>query len=325
MEKRIIASHACDIIPLFSKRLHGGESLVNVNGLQLAYETFGSPKDPAILLIMGLAMQSVHWDERFCRQLAAKGYYVIRFDNRDIGHSSFLNHLRTPSLWELFSYRYLFKKSGVQYTLNDMAADAFGLLNVLGVKHVHLVGASMGGMIAQCMTIKAPHRVLSLANIMSSSGNLDIVRPKLKLLRHCTRPIPLEEERYKTKALKIWRVLSGNHYLEDEKRITNTLMEARTRGHNHAGILRQLAAVLSAPERRPKLLQIHAPTLVIHGSDDPVIPVKCADELSSFIPGSKKVIIDGMGHTLPEALWPTFIAEIEENIQKAPSSPHSDF
>lgn len=309
----------CEIVSVFQDRVkHHPQGFVSANGLQMSFDSFGSKEDPALILIMGLGMQYVHWDDNFCKLLASKGFYVIRFDNRDIGHSPFMNYLPKPNVWDLIKHAFLGREYTPPYTLEDMAKDTLELMNGLGVSRAHIVGASMGGMIGQLLALRAPHRVASLTNIMTSAGDLAIHKPRFGLLRLCLRKIPMDEEGFLTMSLNLWRLINGPKYKVDEQRISRIIMTARRRGHNTDGIIRQFAAIVTAKDRFALLTRLSIPSLVIHGDADPLIPVSCGKRLAQAIPDTRCVIYPGMGHTLPPQLWPDITSQIAQ-VAKRPN------
>ena len=281
---------------------HQPEQLIDSNGIQLNYDSYGNQNDPVILLIMGLATQMIYWDEGFCRMLAAQGFWVIRFDNRDIGKSTWLKDMPKPSTLNLAA-NILFNRSvGAAYVLDDMVADTVGLMDQLGVKQVNLVGASMGGMIAQALAIKAPHRVISLTSIMSTTGNRSLPKPSLRFSLKVFSSPPKDRQAFISHALKIWKVLHGVHYEFDAKKITNLMSRVVNRGVNLAGSARQLAAIVDSPDRTSELKKLDVPSLVIHGDTDPLVPVDGGYATAKAIPNAQLKIYKGMGHTIPSAL-----------------------
>ena len=280
---------------------------VKANGLQLEYETFGDSKNPAMLLIMGLACQLTHWPEELCESLAAGGYYVIRFDNRDVGLSTKVDHLGKAKLMQLSIASQLGIRLPTPYTLDDLAADTIGLMDALHLKAAHVVGVSMGGMIAQILAIQYPQRVLSLTSIMSSSGNPRLPGPTWPLkLRLISRPQNLDRESLIQHSMQTWRMMSGPGYRPDEAELRRKTERNLTRGVFPRGISRQTVAILHAKSRVPQLKKLVTPTLIIHGKDDPLVRVAAAHDLAKHIPGAKLEIIAGMGHDLPTVLLPRF-------------------
>jgi pimeloyl-ACP methyl ester carboxylesterase len=282
------------------------------NGIELEYETFGDPTRPALLLIMGLGVQMLGWDERFCNMLAERGFHVIRFDNRDVGLSTH-SEGPVPNVFELMAGNY----ASASYTLDDLADDTAGLLDALGITAAHVVGASMGGMIGQTLAARHPDRVLSLTSIMSSTGNSEVGQPKPEALTALVTPMPGDREGYIDAAVKTFGYIGSPGYPADEKRLREVISASYDRSYNPIGFLRQLAGILASGDRTEALRSIKAPTVVIHGEDDPLIVKSGGEATADAIPGAKLVLIPGMGHDLPPQLWPQFIDEIVENTERA--------
>jgi pimeloyl-ACP methyl ester carboxylesterase len=283
------------------------------NGIEIAYETFGDPTDPAMLLIMGLGSQMVFWDETFCELLAARGYWVIRFDNRDAGLSTILSEAGAPSIPEVVAARAGGEALNVPYMLDDMADDAIGLLDALGIESAHVAGRSMGGMIGQLMALRYPKRTRSLISIMSTTGDPSLPSATPEALDVLVRPIPLERSAYIEGWLKVWEVLSGPQIPVEEHLARKWADMSYERGPNPSGFLRQMAAVIASGSRKDMLKDVVVPTLVIHGDADPLIPVECGIDTANSIPGATLKIIKGMGHTVPEAIWPEIIDAIADH------------
>ncbi len=299
---------------------HQTEKLIDTNGIQLNYDSFGCQSDPAILLIMGLATQMIYWDEGFCRMLAAQGFWVIRFDNRDVGKSTWLKEKSKPSTLKLVANALFNRPVGAAYLLDDMVADTIGLMDGLHIKQANLVGASMGGMIAQALAIKAPQRVISLTSIMSTTGNRSLPKPSLRVgLKMFSSP-PKDEQAFLLHAMKIWRILHGEHYEFDAKRISDLISRAVNRGVNLAGSGRQLAAIIDSPDRTPELNSLHVPSLVIHGDADPLVSIDGGYATAKAIPNAQLKIYKGMGHTIPSALYADISQAIIEHIRSIPSN-----
>ena len=275
------------------------------NGLDIEYESLGDPTAPAILLIMGLGMQLVAWPDAFCRHLVERGFRVIRFDNRDVGLSGRVAGGKRPHLvWAMLAAR-LRLPLRPPYTLNDMAADAIGLIDGLGIAQAHVVGASMGGMIAQVLAARFPQRVLSLTSIMSSSGNPRLTWPKVDALRALlSRPEdPRDPEIVIEHLVRVFRVIGSPAFPADPAELRQRVSRAVRRSYYPDGVVRQLLAVIAAGDRRKLLRTIVAPTLVIHGAADPLVPLDAGQDTVRNIPGSRLMVIDGMGHDLPPALY----------------------
>lgn len=282
----------------------------NANGLQITYDSFGDHANPTVLLIMGLGTQMIHWSDDFCKLIASQNLRVIRFDNRDIGRTTWLTDYPVPSLWDFLGNSLFRKKINAPYLLDDMADDTLGLMDALNIPQAHLVGASMGGMIAQCTAIKAPSRVKSLTSIMSTTGDRSLPKAKAKISAKLLKPAPKELDAYVQHNLKVWELLHGPHFTFDANRIEQIIRYSRERGFNPAGVARQLAAIIDSPDRTPNLQQLDMPSLIIHGDEDPLVPVECGIATAEAIPNSKLQILKGMGHTLPTQLWQEIVEDI---------------
>lgn len=280
------------------------------NGIQICYDTFGDRARPPLLLIMGLGGQMIAWDEAFCRQLAERGYFVIRFDNRDIGLSSKLDEAGIPNIGELFGQAFQGKPVSAPYLLRDMAADAVGLLDALGIAAAHVVGMSMGGAIAQEMAINHGSRLRTLTSIMATTGDPGLPQPKPEALAVILTPAPKTKEGFIEAYKRNWQVLRGTGFPDDEALDAARGAAAFERGLNPAGLARQLAAIIASGDRTPRLRGVTVPTLVLHGEADPLVPVECGVATAKAIPGAKLERIPGMGHALPIALWPRIIEAI---------------
>jgi pimeloyl-ACP methyl ester carboxylesterase len=291
------------------KSTASGEKTAKVGDLELCYQTFGSASAPPVLLIMGLGSQMLLWDDAFCEQLAVRGFRVIRFDNRDIGRSSQLRGAIIPSRWQLVRR----SARGAAYTLDDMAADCVGLLDRLKIRAAHIVGASMGGMIAQLVAINHPDRVLSLTSIMSTTGNPKVGRPQPRMMMRLMRKGRREREAYIEDHIETYRAIGSKAYDFEEEYKRERAGRLFERGVYPAGSARQLAAVASAADRTEALATISAPTTVIHGDADPLVDISGGRATAEAIPGARLVIFPGMGHDLPRALWPEIIDAIAEN------------
>ncbi len=280
---------------------HDRPRLATVGDVDLCYETFGGPEQPTVLLIMGLGFQLIHWPEDFCRQLAAEGFRVVRFDNRDAGRSTHL--------------------PGRRYTLEDMAEDAVGLLNALGVESAHVVGASLGGMVAQLMAIWHPGRVRSLASVMSTTGRRGKGRTSVRLFRHLfSRPPRTVEEAIERRVRVFSRVGSTGFAQDlDELRCVTALAFKRD-PEAREGRRRQHRAVRAARDRTEALRLLTVPTVVIHGTEDLMCHPSGGRATAEAIPGARLELITGMGHDLPRGVWPQLIRAIAENASRAGAS-----
>ena len=277
----------------------------NVNNLRLEYETFGDPSHPAMLLVMGLGAQMVLWPDDLCRDLAAGGFHVVRFDNRDVGLSTMLNHHGRPKFVRTFLAARLGLNARVPYTLDDMARDAIGLCDHLGIERAHWVGASMGGMIVQVIGAKFPERAHSLGLIMTTSGDPNLPQAALKIqLRLIQKPPANDREAQIRHSMKTWRLIGSPAYPLTDEVLRAKVERSYARNADRRGSARQLMAILAHGSRVPLLRRIQAPTLVVHGQQDPLVPVAAAHDLGKHIPGARVEIIPGMGHDLPPELVP---------------------
>jgi pimeloyl-ACP methyl ester carboxylesterase len=285
------------------------------NGIQLEYETFGRPSDAPLLLIMGLGAQLLLWDEAFCELLAQRGHYVLRFDNRDVGLSTKFDHTGVPELAKIMARGA--DRSGVAYTLDDMADDAAGLLAALRIDSAHIVGASMGGMIAQTVAYRHTARTRSLVSIMSSTGNPALPPAKPEAMAVLMTARPPDRASNVEAAVAAARVIGSPAYPDDEARLRERAGLMFDRAFTPLGTLRQMAAIFAHGNRAPRLAAITAPTLVIHGVADPLVPVEGGRDTAKSIPGAQLLEIEGMGHDLPPALFGTFADAIAAHTKKA--------
>jgi pimeloyl-ACP methyl ester carboxylesterase len=291
------------------------ESFAETNGQRLCYETFGDPSHPALLLIMGLGAQMILWDDEFCAGLAAQGLHVIRFDNRDIGRSSSQFDPVTVDLPALMMQAMQGKPIASPYKLSDMAADAVGLLDTLGIKAAHIAGASMGGMIAQEMAIGFPARVLTLTSIMSTTGAPGLPGPTPEAAAVLMAPPPPTRDAYIAAFCRSWRVLRAGSFPEDEAKDPLRAARMWDRGTNPAGAARQLLAIFASGNRTARLASMRTPTLVIHGAPDPLVRVEAGRATAAAIPGARLLVIGNMGHALPMAIWPEVTGAIASHAR----------
>ncbi len=272
---------------------------VTANGIQIEYDTFGDRSSPPLLLIMGFGGQMILWDPDFCGQLAEAGLYVIRFDNRDVGLSS---------------------KIEAPYTIEDMAEDAIGLLDGLGIQKAHVCGASMGGMIAQTMAIRHPGRVLSLICMASTTGNPEVGSENPEAIDSAAISLvspPRERQANIEYTVKGMRELAGPGIAFDEKRARRMAAALYDRCFCPEGAARQFLALLASGDRRPALAKLTLPTLVIHGECDPLVPLEHGKDTARAVPGAELLIIEGMGHNLPREVWPRIVAAIAAHTRRA--------
>jgi pimeloyl-ACP methyl ester carboxylesterase len=296
---------------------HQPPQLARANGIDLCYEIFGAADAEPMLLIMGLGAQMILWDDDFCRQLAARGFRVIRFDNRDIGMSGKLTGGKRLGPLELLKLRFLNIPVAAPYRLHDMALDVIGLLDALGIKSAHLVGASMGGMIAQEVAISFPQRVRSLTSIMSTTGNPKLPPPTREAAAVLMAPPPKTREEYLERFAQTWKILRAGSFPQDEALDRSRAERTFERGLNPAGVARQLRAILASGSRKQRLASVKTPTLVIHGTVDPLVPPEGGKDTAASIPGAKLLMIEGMGHALPIPTWPEIIGAIDKHAHAA--------
>jgi pimeloyl-ACP methyl ester carboxylesterase len=280
------------------------------NGIELAYEEFGHPGGPPLLLIMGLGAQMITWPDDFCRALAV-GRHVVRFDNRDVGESQWLEgevDLAACMAGDT---------SSAVYTLEHMADDCAGLLDALGWESAHVVGASMGGMVAQTVAIRHPERIRSLTSIMSTTGERAVATPTQAATAALLSPPARTREEAMERAVSVGRVVGSPGLPRDEDDARRRAALAWDRGLNPAGFARQLAAIQASGDRTPALASVDVPTLVVHGEDDPLVPVAGGRATAAAITGADLWTVPGMGHDLPRAIWPDLIARIGVLVEGA--------
>jgi pimeloyl-ACP methyl ester carboxylesterase len=291
----------------------GDVRIVRAGDLEIAYETLGEPGEPPLVLIMGLATQMLGWPDGFCGALAERGHYVIRFDNRDIGLSTHLSDAPPVDVKGLLGG----DMSSAPYTLSDMARDTVGLLDVLGIESAHLVGASMGGAIAQTVVIEHPERVRSLTSIMSTTGDPEVGQPTREALGAVLAPRPKDREGAIDRVVSNYRIIGSPGYEMDEAALRERAALAYDRSNDPDGVLRQLAAVWLSGDRTERLRELDAPTLVLHGREDPLATLSGGTATAEAISGSELVVFDGMGHDLPRPLWPEIIDRISSLVSRA--------
>jgi pimeloyl-ACP methyl ester carboxylesterase len=296
------------------------------NGITLTYETQGDPNRPSILLIMGLGMQLTSWPDILCQALADQGFHVIRFDNRDSGLSTKMAHLGRPNLILSYIRTILHLPVTAGYTLYDMANDAIAVLDALQIEQAHVVGASMGGMIAQIVAGNYPQRVLSLTSIMSTSGRRGLPGPtsaaRRAILSRPSNPNDLESVvRHLTAAL---HVIGSPRYPTPEAVVRERIMRSVKRNVNPAGVIRQLMAIAASGDRVELLKKLQVPTLVIHGTSDPLVPVACGRDTARLVPAAQLREIEGMGHDFPPSLNDTIAQMIGAHCKKQ-ASPETSY
>ncbi len=290
---------------------------IDANGIRIEFDTFGDRRAEPLVLVMGLGGQMLLWDERFCESLAGRGHFVVRFDNRDIGLSTHFDSHGAPDLMELMTAAATGKPLSLAYTLDDMADDAVGLIDALGMDDAHFVGASMGGMIVQTVAIRHPSRVRSLTSIMSTTGNPSLPPARPDLLGRLGGPAPVGRQANVDASVEMWKLISGPGFPFDEAAIRARSALLYDRSHHPEGQARQLAAIMAHGNRAPKLAAVRAPTLVIHGTDDPLVPVEGGKDTAAAIPGAELLLIPGMGHDMPEPLHATLVDAIATHTLKA--------
>ena len=289
---------------------------ISANGLHFEYGTFGQATDPAVLLIMGFSAQMTMWPETLCRGLAGRGYYVIRFDNRDIGLSSHLSELGKPDLASAMAKAVTGGQVEAPYSLDDMAEDAVELLRALGVANAHIVGASMGGMIAQLVAVRHPEATRSLISIMSTTGRHDLPPAKSEAMAVLTTPPASSGRLDRIRAgVTVWKVIGSPGFAEPDEVLQATVVrEVDRSAYDPDGIGRQMLAILAAPPRNELLSQLRVPALVIHGADDPLIPLAAGHDTAAAIPGAELVVVPGMGHGFESTLVPVYLEQIGDFI-----------
>ena len=285
--------------------------------VELEYETFGDVGGRPLLLVMGLGAQMIAWREAFCAQLAAAGHFVIRYDNRDTGLSTRFDDHPVPSMLELAEQLMKGEQPKVPYTLNEMADVAVAVLDAVGIQRAHICGASMGGMIVQAMAIRHPERIHSMVSIMSSTGNPDLPRSKPEAMAALTAPPARTREEAVERSVATSKVIGSQTYPGDPAEIRAFAARAFDRGFNPAGVARHMAAVTAHGNRRPALEAVRIPTLVLHGKEDPLVPVTGGIDTYEAIPGADLLVLAGMAHDLPKPLWPRITQAISELTTRA--------
>ncbi|WP_405152527.1 alpha/beta fold hydrolase [Paenibacillus sp. FSL K6-0108] len=293
--------------------------LMKVNGIDIAYDSYGNEKDETILLIAGLGTQMIRWTVPFCEMLAARGFRVIRFDNRDTGLSTHFNHYAMLDFEALAKTLMSGQRPDIPYTLNDMSDDTIGLLDALGIQKAHVVGRSMGGMIAQLVASRYPERILSLTSIMSTTGNPELPPTSPDVMELMTRPAPnpMEDEAgYLAHSAALARRIAGTGYPFDENEYHSIIREEVQRAYDPGSVGRQIAAIAVSGDRRPQLAKVNVPSLVIHGVDDPMFVPACGKDTAHAISGAEFILLEGMGHDLPEQLFETVVDGIVRTARR---------
>ncbi len=282
------------------------------NGITIEYETRGDPESPPVLLIMGLGAQLTMWDLPFFGGLADAGFYVIRYDNRDVGLSTWFDDAGEPGLAELLS-----GSATPAYSMSDMAADAAGLLDALGIESAHIVGVSMGGMIAQTFAIEFPARTRSLVSIMSTTGAKDVGQPQPQALAALTAAPPTSRDEVMDASVTSWRIIGSPGFSFDEEAVRERAAASYDRAFHPAGTARQMAAIIFQPDRTAALADVTVPTLVIHGEADPLVDPSGGKATAAAIPGAQLKIIPGMGHDLPPDLVGEMVGDLAKHFAQA--------
>ena len=288
-----------------------------VNGIELEYDTFGERSAPPLILVMGLGAQMILWEDEFCADLAASGFFVVRFDNRDIGLSTQLDDLGVPNVFEAMTAAMAGQPVHAPYSLDEMADDTVALMTALAIDKAHVVGASMGGMIAQTVAIRHPDRLLSLTSIMSTTGDPALPPATPEAMRVLLTPPPGDREGNVARALEAWKVIGSPGYPFDEPRMRDLFGRAFDRGYNPAGVARQMAAIMKSGNRTSALASVTVPTLVIHGADDPLVRIEGGRATANAVPGAELLVIEGMGHDFPRGTWAPIIAAIGRHAARA--------
>ena len=290
---------------------------VKANGIQIEYDTFGNPADEPLLLIMGLGSQMILWHEDLCRMFAEHGHYVIRFDNRDVGLSSKIEEAGIPDVMAIITAIMERRPIEAPYTLDHMADDAVGLLDALRIDRAHVCGASMGGMIAQTVAIRHPRRVKSLVSIMSTTGDPSLPPAKADAMAFLITPPPQDRDGLIEHSVKLWRTIGSPGFPFDEEFIRERSAQLYDRCFYPQGQVRQLAAILAHGSRRDRLKDVRIPTLVIHGIDDPLVPVEGGKDTAAHIEGAELMLVEGMGHDNPRQVWPRAVEAITALTRRA--------
>ena len=294
-----------------------GEQFASLpSGIDICYETFGNPEHPAILLVMGLGGPMGWWSADFCERLSGRGYFVIRYDNRDTGRST---KLRQHKVGRLDLVRAFAGKGKPPYGIGDLAEDAFGVLDHLGVERVHLVGVSMGGMIVQTMAIARPERAMSMTSIMSTTGNRRVGWQHPRILPTLLSSAGSTRDSYVERSLRTSAILGSPAFPGDEQQARERAYETYDRGWTASGVTRHMLAVLAQPDRTKDLAKLDLPVTVIHGLNDPLVHRSGGKAVANAVPGAEHIEIAGLGHDLPVQLYDTYVDAIVRTAQRAVS------
>lgn len=288
---------------------------VELDTIETVYDSFGNPADPPVLLIAGLGAQMISWDEKFCAQLAGKGFRVIRFDNRDVGLATRIEDAGVPDIGRLVQTRLAGEMPGEQlpYTIYDMVDDTIALIDTLELDQVHVVGASFGGLIAQLLTIEHQDRVRTLTVNMSTTGAPHLPPGQPEALSVLMARAPNNRAEYVENAVQGWQVMYGSAYELDEEEARLRAARNYDRAYSPDGSTRQLAAGLALESLKPKLGAVTVPALVIHGDEDPIFPIECGWDIAVSVPGAKMLVLEGVGHVLSPAIWPQVIEAVADH------------
>jgi len=295
---------------------------IAANGLELEYDQFGAAGTPAILLIMGLGTQMTAWTVPFCERLAGHGFHVIRFDNRDVGLSRKFHDQKAPGMTRFMIAKFLGLSLRIPYTLDDMAEDAVGLLDALQIDAAHIVGASMGGMIAQLIAGRFPDRCVSLTSIMSTSGDPSLPGPGAEVRKQLLAPRPeaSQPEAAVQRIVRGYQLLGSPGFRRTEEELRQLAQDSIERSYYPQGIMRQVAAIVANGSRVDLLKRIRIPTLVIHGIDDPLVPVECGKHTAGQIENASLELIAGMGHDLAPQLTNRLVDLIAKHAKEVTSA-----
>jgi len=297
----------------------GEERKFQVNdGVEIACQEMGDPDGEPLLMVMGLATQMVAWPEEMCAMLAERGFRVVRFDNRDIGRSTKLDAAGVPSRLDLFTGR------NAAYRLSDMALDAVGLMDHLGIERAHVVGISMGGMIGQTLAIEHPGRVRSLVSMHSTTGSRLVGMPTLRVFGLIMAKAPRDRESYLERIRRTYEMIGSPTYPVDEERLREVSEASWERGHDPRGVLRQMHAIAASGNRTAALRKLDLPVTVMHGTSDPLVRPSGGRATAHAIPGARLRIFEGLGHDLPRDLWPIFAEEIADTAARAGRRPRAE-
>lgn len=289
------------------------ERLAPSNGIEIAYQEVGNPDDEPLVLVMGLGTQMIAWDDDFCSMLAERGFRVIRFDNRDVGHSTKLDGAYVPGRLDLM----LGRRETAAYLLSDMADDTVGLMDRLGIDSAHVVGISMGGMIAQTLAVEHPDRIRSLVSMCSTTGNRWVGQPTMKVFALMLADAPRDLDGFTKRIQRTHELIGSPAYLTDGTRLLRLAEGSWERGHNPRGMLRQLHAIIASGDRTAALRKLDLPVTVIHGTRDTMIRPNGGRATARAIPGARLHLIEGMGHDLPDKLWPIFADDFANTAARA--------